>query len=103
MIGRCIVFSVAASVLLVSLCAAALGTSLEQAFFPTLGQIAHMAIYYPVWAWLLFLALLVAGTRVWGLIGAVLDRRLGSESLIQSRAAEKTGKSGSDLLQRLNP
>ena len=72
MVVRCIAFIVAASALLVSLCAAALGTSLEQAFFLTLGQIAHMAIHYPLWAWFLFLALLVAGTRVWGLIGAAL-------------------------------
>jgi hypothetical protein len=66
------IFLVIACVLLVLLCAATLGTSVEQALYMTLGQTAHMVILYPTWAWFLFVVLLVAGTRLWGIIGAAL-------------------------------
>jgi hypothetical protein len=59
-------------VVLVLLIAAALGTGVEGVFFMTLGQVGHMAVHYPLWAWLLFAALLLVATRLWGLIGALL-------------------------------
>ena len=58
--------------LLVLFIAAALGTGVEGAFFMTLGQVGHMAVHYPLWVWLLFAALLLVATRLWGLIGALL-------------------------------
>jgi len=57
---------------LVLFIAAFLGTGVEGAFFMTLGQIGHMVVHYPLWAWLLFAALLLVATRFWGLIGALL-------------------------------
>jgi hypothetical protein len=69
---RYMVCLVIAFALLVLLCAGALGTSVEQALYMTLGQTAQMVIYYPIWAWFLFVVLLVAGTCLWGIIGAAL-------------------------------
>ena len=71
-VWRCLVFLVIACALLVLLCAAALGTSVAQALYLMLGQITHMVLHYPAWAWFLFGVLLVAGTRLWGIIGAAL-------------------------------
>ena len=58
--------------LLVLFWAGALGSGIESAFFMTLEQIGHMVVHYPVWAWLLFAALLVGAVRLWGIIGALL-------------------------------
>src|SRR5262249_50681232 len=45
--------------------------SIAEMIFETLGQIFHMVMNYPIWVWMLFACVLLAGTRLWGLIGAM--------------------------------
>jgi hypothetical protein len=71
-VWRCILLLPVSAAFLVLFTAAALGTGVEQAFLLTLGQVGHMAVHYPLWAWLVIVVLLAVGTRFWGLVGAVL-------------------------------